>query len=144
MLRDGYGIDEQRLGLSHLGLVIIARLGARDADVDVSEVWDDIGWPWIAQRFGGEALACRRSRPALAGNLRKRARRIAVHNHLDVVKGLERRTGGVDAGGIVHLVLRGVPAPDGEIESAGERHRIVDHNDLLMLRAAERHDVVET
>src|SRR5215207_6653817 len=110
MSRDGDGIDEQCLGLSHLGLVIIARLSSRNADVHTDEVWLDVGRPWIALRIRRQALACRRPCPAFTGNLCKRTRGIAVHYHLDGVKGLKWQAGRVDAGGVVRLVLSSVPA----------------------------------
>ena len=45
---------------------------------------------------------------------------------------------------IVDFVLGRVPAMSGEIEPAGERDAIVNHDDLLMLRGAQRNLVVET
>ena len=43
----------------------------------------------------------------------------------------------IDAPGIVAAVLAGVPAPEGEVDAAGERDRVVDHHHLLMVRRAE-------
>ncbi len=69
----------------------IARLGAGDADVDVGEIGRrrsaGQGSPCGRRR---RRLAAGRRRPALAGDLGERARRVAVHHHLHVVERLER------------------------------------------------------
>ena len=41
-------------------------------------------------------------------------------------------------------VLAGVPAPDRQIEPAGEGNRVVDHDDLLMLGGSQRKAGVQT
>ncbi len=51
--------------------------------------------------------------------------------------------GEIDAARIVEAMRARVPAPGGEIEPARERERVVDHDDLLVLRGAEREVVVE-
>ena len=75
--------------------------------------------------------------PALARQLRQRLRRRAIDHHLDVVERPIGMARGIDAMRIVARVGRRVPAPDREVEAAGEGDRIVDHDDLLVLRAAE-------
>jgi hypothetical protein len=52
-------------------------------------------------------------------------------------------TGRIDPLGIVQGMVRRVPAPDGQVEAAGERHRIVDDDDLLVMRRPDRHLVIE-
>ena len=68
----------------------------------------------------------------------------AVHQSLHVVirrVGLSSR---INAVRIFERVRGRIPAPDGQIESAGIGDRVVDHDDLLMLRTAERRFAVET
>ena len=51
--------------------------------------------------------------------------------------------GGIDALRMLDRMLGRVPAPDRHVEAAGKRDRIVDDHQLLVLRGAERHRVVE-
>jgi len=50
---------------------------------------------------------------------------------------------GIDAAGVVGAVLRRVPAACREIEAADERDRVIDHDDLLVMRRTERMAAVE-
>ena len=68
----------------------------------------------------------------------------AIHHALHVVK---RRIGfavGIDAKRIVGRVRAGVPAPDREVETAGEGKRAINDDDLLVLRRAQRKAGIET
>ena len=74
---------------------------------------------------------------------RERRGRLAVDHRLHVVERRIGRAGEIDAARIVEPMLARVPAPGGQIEPARERDRVVDHDDLLVLRGAERKVVVE-
>ena len=137
------GIEKQPLRLADLLAARVTRLRPCDADIDAAEVGPDAFRPGIALRLDIELRAGGGGRPALAGDLGQRMCCLAVHHHLHVVERLEGMAGRIHPGRIVGGVRGGVPAADRQVESAAERQRIVDHNDLLMLRAAERHDVVE-
>ena len=81
--------------------------------------------------------------PAVAAQLAERARGGAVDDRLHVVIRPIRLAIGVAAHGLAAGVLGRVPAAVREIETADERDRIVDDDDLLMVRRAERMLVVE-
>ena len=81
--------------------------------------------------------------PALARQLRQRLGGRTIDHHLDVVERPVGMARGIDALGVLRRMGGGVPAPDREVEAAGESHRIVDHDDLLVLRAAEGDRVVD-
>ena len=123
-------------------LAVVARLGARNADIDIGEVRRHRVGPRIAA--AARPPACRRWRgtsvraPAAPG-----ARRLAIDHHLDVVERPVGMAGGIDALAILGRMGGRVPAPDREIEPAREGQRIVDHHDLLVLRAAEGNGVVD-
>ena len=89
-------------------------------------------------------MLSRGARPALARKLRQRERGVAVDHHLDVVERPIGLAGRIEPMRIVDPVLAGIPAADRQIEPAGECERIVDHDDLLVLRGAGRHRIVET
>ena len=103
----------------------------------------DASRPGIADRADRRRALAGAARPALARELRQRRRRLAVDHRLHVVERRIGRAGEIDAARIVEAMLARVPAPGGQVEPAGERHRVVDHDDLLMLRGAERQVVVE-
>ena len=63
---------------------------------------------------------------------------------MDIVERRIGVTGWIDTLLVARGMVRRVPAPDRQIEATGERYRIVDHDDLLMLRTPERQGVVET
>jgi hypothetical protein len=44
---------------------------------------------------------------------------------------------------LVDVVVAGIPTPDRDVEAAGERDTIINHDQLLMLRRADRYRVVE-
>ena len=67
----------------------------------------------------------------------------AVEQHLHVVERVVGIAARVAAQRVVGFVLGGVPAPDGDVEPAGEGDGVVDDDQLLVLRGAERHRVVE-
>ena len=89
------------------------------------------------------SLACRRARPALAGDLGKRARRSAVDHHLHV---MERRIGLPAGSTRSGLSMRCSEVSQRRMVRSSPPEnatRVVDHDDLLVLRGAERHGVVE-
>ena len=83
------------------------------------------------------------ARPPAASDFRERAGCSAVDHHLHVVKGRIRSAGRINALLVVDAMLGCIPSPDRDIESAGERDRIVHDDQLLMLRGAERHSVIQ-
>jgi hypothetical protein len=72
-------------------------------------------------------------RPAHACELRECGGGLAVDDRLHVVERGIGHAGEIDAAGIVEAMRARVPAPGGEVEPARERHRVVDHDDLLVL-----------
>ena len=79
--------------------------------------------------------------PAVARQRREAARRFAVERHHQVMERRIRlavRRAAHFLGG----VLGSVPAAYGEIDAADESDRIVDHHDLLVMRAGQRMRVV--
>jgi hypothetical protein len=141
-LRTGDAVDEQRLGLAHLLLTMVTRLGARDRDLDVAEIGLDALRPGVSFR-PQVGLAASGMAPATPGQQSQRTRGLAVDHHLDVVEraiGLARR---IDASRVVGLVAARVPAADGDVETAREGQRIVDHHKLLVLGGTERDRRIE-
>jgi hypothetical protein len=83
------------------------------------------------------------TQPAVLRDLGQRSRRRSVHHHLHIVKWRVRGAVGRHPPLLLDRVLRSVPAADRQIEPAGECQRIIDNDDFLMLRAAERHGVIQ-
>src|SRR5690606_15027629 len=84
-----------------------------------------------------------RVRPALASQRARRARAFAADDHLDVVEGRIRSPSGIDPWWIVGRMRRRVPAPLREVDAAAVGDRIVDDDDLLVVRTPGRMVVVE-
>jgi len=70
-------------------------------------------------------------------------RRNAVDHHLHVVERPIGNTVGVNAAGVLQLVLACIPTPSGQIQTADECQSIVDNNNFLVMRAPDRQLVVE-
>ena len=119
------------------------REGACDADVDAGEIGGNAVRPRIARPAGAAAFARRRRSPPFPDKLGERERGSAVDHGLDIVKRSIGRARGIDAARIVRAVLGAVPAPDGQVQSAGKGDRVVHHHDLLMMRRADREAVVQ-
>ena len=81
---------------------------------------------------------CQRSRAIVA----EHARRLAVDRDHHVVEGRIRPVGR-HATRLVGSMLRRVPALAGQVDASAKRDRIVDDDDLLVMRAAGRMRVVE-
>ena len=142
--------DHVEIELLHLldrGQLAARRCGARDADLDALQVG--------RERRGPRVVVAARTRardrrlqllaggpvPALARQRREAARGFAVEHHHQVV---ERRVGLAvrHAPRILRQVLRAIPAAHGEVDAADEGERIVDDDDLLVMRARHRMRVV--
>jgi hypothetical protein len=82
--------------------------------------------------------------PSLANEVAQGPCRCAVDGHLDVVERSIGATPRIAASLVGGQVLGGVPARHPEIEAAGECDRVVDDDDLLVLRSSERMLGVET
>ena len=82
-------------------------------------------------------------RPSRHRDLAERNRGLALDHALDVVEWRIRLAVGIAAQRMVGEMLAGVPAPDRQIEPAGEGNRVVDHDDLLMLGRSQRKAGVE-
>jgi len=129
--------------LSHLcdGRRAIERwLGAHDPDVDVAE--RDLG---SRRPCGGPGGAFALARvcsggavPALARQLSQRTRGLVVDQRADVVEWTVAAAVGVAPCRIGWQVGRRVPAVTREVEAADERQRIVDDDQLLMVRSGGR------
>ncbi len=136
-------VEEQGLDLPHLFLILISRLGAGDADLDIAEIRLDMFGPAIAAGARLGEMFAGRTFPAGARQRAERVRGIAFDDGLHV---MERPVGlavTIPPQRLVEVVRAGVPAPDRDVEAAGERDAVIHHDQLLMLRRADRHRVVE-
>ena len=132
-------IEEQRLVLANFRVVFDARHGPRDHDVHVQKV----GWHVLRPERGVRLAQPREGRPAerpppIAHERAERGRRRPVHHRLHFVVRLVGLVAGIQAHGFLHAMLAGVPSMSGEIDPAAERELVVDHDHLLMVRAAQR------
>ena len=84
-----------------------------------------------------------RGLPALARALPDSRGRVAVDDHLHVVNRNVGTILRIAAPRLDRTVLGRVPAPQGEVDAAAVGHRVVDHDDLLVVSGAERQPVVE-
>src|SRR5678816_3203132 len=100
-----------------------------------------------ALRSSGQQSLLPRSRairsPLAMRQLAERAGGVAFDDRLHVVKWPVGLAIDVAAQRLIEIMGGRVPAPDGDVEPAGKRHAVVDHDQLLVLRGAEWHGVVE-
>ena len=136
-------VEEQGFDLADLALVVEGGTGAGDADVDVGQVRRDALAATGRRSDAPAARARRRRAPSARAQAPPARRGFAVDHRLHVMERRIGHAGEIDAARIVEAMRARVPAPGGEIEPAGERERVVDHDDLLVLRGAERQVVVE-
>src|SRR4029079_12616597 len=123
----------------------VSRIGARDGDVDVRDIGRDVARPRIVARFLVDPAGPTPSRahPAVAAQLSEGARRGAVDDSLHVVVRTVRVAFRIAAVRLVAAGWWGVPAAVRQIETAHESDRVVDDDDLLMVRGAHRVLVVQ-
>ena len=81
--------------------------------------------------------------PPVADQRAETGRGRAAQHRLHLVIRAVRRAHRRRPGRFVDPVRRGVPAMPGQVDAAAERHRVVDDDDLLVVRAADRVMVVE-
>src|SRR4029453_7418278 len=79
-----------------------------------------------------------RSPPALSEELAQSGRGVAVDGHLDVVERSIRDAARRGATRVNGPVLARVPAMARQVDSADECDRIIDDDDLLVVRGSER------
>ena len=147
VLRRRDHVEVELLDLLDRRQLAARRCGARDADLDVLQLRREGGRPRIIVGAGAHACDHRLhllpggGEPALARQRREAARRFAVQHDHQVV---ERRIGLAvgDAPRVLRQVLRAVPAPHREVDAADEGDSVVDHHDLLVMRAGHRVRVV--
>ena len=115
-----------------------AQFGPRDGGLDLPRPRRHRGGPAIA--LDGFAIFHRatRSGPPRHRDLAECGRGLALDHALDIVEWRIRLAVGIAAKRMLGEMLAGVPAPDRQVEPAGEGHRIVDHDDLLMLGRSQR------
>ncbi len=119
--------------------VLHRRLGTGDADC------------YICESRAAHSLATDRRSDSVRGRSsavtqRQRSRTISESARaaspstigLDIVKRTVWLAARIDAPAVIDVVLRRIPAPSGQIQSAGERDAIVDDDDLLVLGGAEQ------
>src|SRR5690349_23776490 len=135
----------QRANLADSRATCERRLGARDRDVDIR------GRCFHARRPRVDVYGARgrrkplagRTKPALACEVAKGARAVARDGNPDIVERRIARAAVIDAAWIVpRMIARVEPAPR-QVVSADERDGIIDDDDLLMMRCADRLLVVE-
>jgi hypothetical protein len=141
------------LDLTHGGASVVRGFGQRDAEFDVGDVGADVRRPRVGGVVGVARLRCcrgiacqrrhidrlrRRAVPALAHQFAERLRRGAVEHCLHVVHRLVRRRVRIAPEQGVRMMRGRVPARTGQVDAAREREPVVDHDELLMMRRAER------
>ena len=88
--------------------------------------------------FGRPHVPSGRTVPALARQLSQRTRGFVVDQRADIVEWRVAAAVGVVPRRIGGQMARRVPAVEREVEAADERQRIVDDDELLMVRGAGR------
>ena len=81
--------------------------------------------------------------PAVARQLDERPGGRAFHHHRHVVPRAVTRAAGALAPVVALAMVARIPAPVGHVDAAAHRQLVVDHDDLLMMAAADRVDAVE-
>src|SRR5690606_1404168 len=135
---------EQLLDLLHARIAIVFGARAGDADLDVLELRLERIGPGTDLRWRGRIeRAVSRAAPSIASKLVQRPGSRSFEHHGHVMPRAIARTARSLAPGVVLEVIARVPAPVGHIDPAAHGQRIVDHDDLLVVAAADRVDVIE-
>ncbi len=139
----GQCVDVELADFGDGGLSVVGRLGPADGDRHgVCGLCKPPGPVVTGDSRRVDGLT-RGPQPALPGERPECCGDFAAHRHLYVVKGpvgLARR---ISAARVMAAVLAGVEAAYGQVESADERQRIIDDDDLLVMRGRHRMIAVE-
>ena len=124
--------------LVHGFVAVQLRLGPCDSDRCIGRIRHEIRRPDVSPPIGQRQRLPGRLQPALAAQLAERRSGIAVDSHHHVVDGAVQLAARRAAQGLSAGMFPGVPAMPRQVDAADERHRIVDDDDLVMMRAAYR------
>ena len=138
LLRGRERVQRQVRSLVDGGLLAPGREGARDGDRRVAEIRRQAFRPRIDPCGRGRKLFAGGEFPAAIADLGHRSCRFAVDGHLEVVDRLVDRPVVPHADRVVAGVAFRIPALDGQVHAADEGQRIVDADDLLVVRRIER------
>ncbi|ASY59743.1 hypothetical protein SS05631_b56510 (plasmid) [Sinorhizobium sp. CCBAU 05631] len=115
-----------------------ARLGAGDPDPAIGQERFDAGRPGDRRRAWSADTFADRRLPAGAAEIADRPARLALQHHLDVMDRIIRISVRIAAQVILGQVVRRVPAPGGQIDAADESDPVVDGDEFLVMRTAQR------
>ena len=135
----------RRLDFVHRRAAIVS-LGPRPADRhrDVAELRLDPLGPAVGAAFDRFERMAARCLPALARQLAQRLRHRPFQDRGRVVPGCVGAAIGPDAARVAVAMLGRIPAVAGHVDAAAEGQAIVDHDDLVMVRGAQRRGAVES
>src|SRR3954471_16820365 len=139
----GDHVEIERFDFTHFRLRWRARYGAGDRDRHIGYVWNDFFRPWITDSRNYRYDLSRGIAPARSGKFAQGLRRLATDHQHCIVK--RRVWTAIDQpSGLIGPMLAGIPAPIGQIQSAGKCDRVVYDDHFLMVRTGDRMGVVVT
>ena len=138
MARPGDRVEPETLHLAHFRAAVMLGLGAGDRHRDLLEIGCERGRPPLCRAPHHRCRIADRAPPTLARELDERRDDPTLDRHLDVMEWRIGLAVGIETARIVRPVRRCIPTPHGEIDAADEGHIIIDDDDFLMMRGADR------
>ncbi len=131
------GVLKEFFDLAPSLLPAMLGFGAGNGDADVSEIRLQRSRPWAGLGFRRAQSLAGGAPPAISRQLSQCRRAFALDRDLDVVVRRQKCSIDVNAPGVFRTMLRRIPTSPGEIETADKGHRVVDDDDLRMVRRAD-------